>query len=65
MSVLRHADIKTTLRYAHMLDEDIRCAMEAVDGKKTASQNRISLSAPQFDHFVDVNKMVFWRLTCV
>lgn len=42
MSVLRHADIKTTLRYAHVLDEDIRRAMEAADGKKTASQNRIT-----------------------
>lgn len=42
MSVLRHADIKTTLRYAHVLDDDIRRAMEAADGKKTASQNRIT-----------------------
>ena len=44
MDVLRHADIKTTLRYAHVLDEDVRRAMEAADGKKTASQNRITNS---------------------
>lgn len=49
MAVLRHADIKTTLRYAHVLDEDVRRAMETADGKNTASQNRIT--NPNEDNF--------------
>ncbi len=40
--LLRHADIKTTMRYVHVLDEDIRAAMEAAAKGQTASQNRIS-----------------------
>ena len=40
--LLRHADIKTTMRYAHVLDDDIRRAMDLAATGQTASQNRIS-----------------------
>jgi integrase len=40
--LLRHADIKTTLRYSHVLDEDVRRAMEIAATGQTASKNGIS-----------------------
>ena len=36
--LLRHADIKTTMRYSHVLDTDIRAAMDLAATGQTASQ---------------------------
>lgn len=36
--LLRHADVKTTMRYAHVLDSDIRAAMDMAATGQTASQ---------------------------
>ncbi|HEX4159574.1 MAG TPA: tyrosine-type recombinase/integrase [Rhizomicrobium sp.] len=41
--MLNHADLKTTMRYAHVLDEDVAAAMESFHGKAGAQ-------APMQDH---------------
>ena len=38
---LNHADIKSTLRYAHVLDEDIAAAVERVAKSRTKSRTRL------------------------
>ena len=38
---LNHADIKSTLRYAHVLDEDIAAAIERVAKSRTKSRTRL------------------------
>jgi integrase len=36
---LNHGDIKSTLRYAHVLDEDVAAAVERVARRKNAGTN--------------------------
>ncbi len=40
---LSHADIKTTTRYAHVLDEEVADAMEKLGQKRSAEANRRSI----------------------
>jgi site-specific recombinase XerD len=37
--VLNHADIKTTVRYAHVLDEDIAAALDRVQKSRKKSRS--------------------------
>jgi integrase len=37
---LNHADLKTTLRYAHVLDSEVAAALETVTGSRNKSRNR-------------------------
>ena len=34
---MRHKDSRMTLRYAHLLPDDLKCAYEAIDNEGTAS----------------------------
>jgi len=37
---LNHADIKTTMRYAHVLDQDVAEAVESMQNERTESRNK-------------------------
>lgn len=43
---LNHADIKTTMRYAHVLDQDVAEAVESMQNERTESRNK-SRSVPK------------------
>jgi integrase len=40
---LNHADIKTTVRYAHVLDDEVAAAMERVAKSRTSSRTRLKV----------------------
>jgi integrase len=40
--LLRHSDIATTSKYAHVMDEDVRRAMDAAEKSRTKSRTEVS-----------------------
>jgi site-specific recombinase XerD len=40
--VLNHANIKTTVKYAHVLDEEVAAAMDGVQKSRRKSRNPVS-----------------------
>ena len=43
---LSHADIKTTTRYAHVLDEEVAAAMETLHARGTKSRKKSRRKGP-------------------